>query len=164
MPGFMIQTGDISLGPAGKPSASNKPMLPFEVPKGGTSINHPSALNQEIHLPALRHNARGILSMASRPVKDKTAPGSQNATGPTINGSQFFITFAPAPHLDGNSTVFGKVLNLSAQDEGGDVLTKLEKANAKVDKKGKVSQPKEGEEFEALRINHVTMHANPFAK
>lgn len=104
--------------------------------------------------------------MAARPVKDRTAPGSQGAMGATINGSQFFITFAPAPHLDGNSTVFGKVLNLTAQDEGGDVLTKLEKANVKLDKKGRVVQPKEGEEseYEALRINRVTIHANPLAK
>lgn len=167
MPGFMIQGGDISLGPAGSGSStSTKPMLPFDdIPKGGTSINHPGALNQEIHLPALRHNTRGILSMASRPVKDRTAPGSQGATGATINGSQFFITFAGAPHLDGASTVFGKVLNLTAQDEGGDVLSKLEKANVKVDKKGRVVQPKEGEtEYEPLRIDRVTIHANPFAK
>ncbi|KAJ5760330.1 Peptidyl-prolyl cis-trans isomerase-like 3 [Penicillium odoratum] len=164
IPGFMIQGGDISLGPVARPSASTKPALPFEVPKGGTSIYHPSALNQEINIPAIRHNARGILSMAARPVKDRTAPGSQNATGATINGSQFFIVFAPAPHLDGNSTVFGKVLNLSPQDEGGDVLSKLEKANVKVDKKGKVSQPKEGDDFEALKIQRVTIHANPFAK
>lgn len=117
-------------------------------------------------MPALRHNARGILSMASRPVKDRSAPGAQGATGPTINGSQFFVTFAPAPHLDGASTVFGKVLNLSAQDEGGDVLTKLEGADVKVDKKGRVVQPKAGEEGggEELRIVRVTLHANPFAK
>jgi peptidylprolyl isomerase len=104
--------------------------------------------------------------MAARPVKDRTAPGSQGATGPTINGSQFFITFAAAPHLDGASTVFGKVLNLTAQDEGGDVLTKLEKAKVKVDKKGRVVQPKEGEEsgYEAFRIDRVTIHANPLAK
>ncbi|KAK1147763.1 Peptidyl-prolyl cis-trans isomerase cyp10 [Aspergillus melleus] len=167
MPGFMIQGGDISLGPAGSSTSNNtKSMLPFDdIPKGGTSINHPGALNQEIHLPALRHNTRGILSMASRPVKDRTAPGSQGATGATINGSQFFITFAAAPHLDGASTVFGKVLNLTAQDEGGDVLSRLEKANVKVDKKGRVVQPKEGEtEYEPLRINRVTIHANPFAK
>ncbi|CAK40554.1 hypothetical protein CBS63078_8573 [Aspergillus niger] len=166
IPGFMIQGGDISLNPSlTSPSSSAKPPLPFEdIPKGGTSIHHPSALNQEIHLPALKHNTRGILSMASRPVKDRTAPGSQGATGATINGSQFFVTFAPAPHLDGASTVFGKVLNLTAQDEGGDVLGRLEKANVKVDKKGRVVQPKEGEEFEALRIERVTIHANPFAK
>ncbi|KAL2849566.1 cyclophilin-like domain-containing protein [Aspergillus pseudoustus] len=166
IPGFMIQGGDISLGPAGDPSSGGtKPMLPFDdIPKGGTSIFHPSALNQEINLPALRHNTRGILSMASRPVKNITAPGSQGATGSTINGSQFFVTFAAAPHLDGTSTVFGKVLNLTAQDEGGDVLTKLEKANVKVDKKGRVVQPREGEtEYEALKITNVTIHANPFA-
>ena len=102
--------------------------------------------------------------MAARPVKDRTAPGSLDATGPTINGSQFFITLAPAPHLDGNSTVFGKVLNLTAQDEGGDVLSKLEKANVKVDKKGRVIQPAEGDDFESLTINSVTIHANPLAK
>ncbi|PYH96598.1 cyclophilin-like protein [Aspergillus ellipticus CBS 707.79] len=167
IPGFMIQGGDISLGPAVSSTSGSKPMLPFEdIPKGGTSIHHPAALNQEIHLPALKHNTRGILSMASRPVKDRTAPGSQGATGATINGSQFFVTLAAAAHLDGASTVFGKVLNLTAQDEGGDVLTKLEKANVKVDKKGRVVQPKEGQEgeFEALKIIRVTIHANPFAK
>ena len=163
----MIQGGDISLGDAAhsSPETSARPALPFEVPKSGTSIFHPSALNQEISLPALRHHTRGMLSMASRPVKDRTAPGFQGATGTTINGSQFFITLAAAPHLDGASTVFGKVLNLTAQDEGGDVLAKLEGANVKIDKKGRVVQPKEGQgdEHEALRINKVTIHANPFA-
>lgn len=163
----MIQGGDISLGSIANssPNTTTKPALPFEIPKSGTSIYHPSALNQEISLPGIRHHTRGMLSMAARPVKDRTAPGFQHATGATINGSQFFITFAAAPHLDGASTVFGKVLNLSAQDEGGDVLTRLETANVKFDKKGRVMQPKEGdvEGFEAVRINTVTIHANPFA-
>ncbi|MCX6043778.1 MAG: peptidylprolyl isomerase [Chloroflexi bacterium] len=39
--------------------------------------------------------------------------------GPDTNGSQFFITFAPAPNLNGGYTIFGEVL------EGADVLSKI---------------------------------------
>ena len=65
--------------------------------------------------------------------------------GPMSNGNHFFVCFAPAPHLDGKNTVFGRVLG------GEDVLAKLEAVE--VDGKGR---PKE-----KIVIQNVTMHANP---
>ena len=67
--------------------------------------------------------------------------------GPATNGSQFFICYAPAPHLDGKNTVFGRVIG------GMETLDLLERKE--VDKKGRMT--------EKVAIERVTMHANPLA-
>lgn len=82
----------------------------------------------------IQHSARGVVSMAN--------------SGPDTNGSQFFVTFAAAPHLDGVNSIIGRVIG------GEDTLEKMEAAPVA----GKKCRP-----VEDIKILGAVVHANPFA-
>ena len=84
--GFMAQTGDVQFG--------NSKSENFDIKRAGTGGSEYPDLKAEFNSAP---HLRGTLSMAR-----SASPDSAN--------SQFFICFEPAPHLDRQYTVFGKVI------------------------------------------------------
>ncbi len=94
LPGFMAQGGD---------------------PKGNGSGGPGYNIACECYKPNHREHFRGSLSMA------KEGRGGSDGHGRDTGGSQFFLCFVPTAPLDGNYTVFGRVI------EGLDVLAKIQR-------------------------------------
>ncbi|OWZ51458.1 peptidyl-prolyl cis-trans isomerase-like 2 [Cryptococcus neoformans 125.91] len=79
--------------------------------RGGESYWGEPFRDEHSEKGAYKHDSRGVLSMAN--------------SGPRTNGSQFFFTFRPTPHLDGKHTVFGKLVG------GEETLDKIERVNVR---------------------------------
>ena len=116
--GFMAQTGDVKFG--------NSNSKDFDLRRAGMGGSDLPDLTQEFN--NLPHD-RGTLSMA-------------RSSNPNSANSQFFICFKPAPFLDKQYTVFGKVI------EGMEYVDKIKKGDE--NNNGAVSDPDKIVSFKSL--------------
>ncbi|MDC3030885.1 peptidylprolyl isomerase [Candidatus Pelagibacter sp.] len=116
--GFMAQTGDVKFG--------NSETKDFDLRRAGMGGSDLPDLKQEFS--SLPHD-RGTLSMA-------------RSSDPNSANSQFFICFKPAPFLDRQYTVFGKVI------EGMDLVDKIKRGDES--NNGSVTEPDKIISFKSL--------------
>ena len=115
---FMAQTGDVEFGNS---SSDN-----FDIRRAGTGNSDLPDLKQEF---SSSPHDRGTLSMA-------------RSSDPNSANSQFFICFKPAPFLDRQYTVFGKVI------EGMDLVDKIKRGDES--NNGSVTDPDKIISFKSL--------------
>ena len=116
--GFMAQTGDVQFGNSSKEN--------YDIRRAGTGGSSLPDLKSEFS--DLPHD-RGVLSMA-------------RSQDPNSANSQFFICFKPAPFLDRQYTVFGKVI------EGMEFVDKIKKGDSS--QNGSVENPDKIISFKSL--------------
>ena len=116
--GFMAQTGDVKFG--------NSESKDFDLRRAGMGGSDLPDLKEEFS--SLPHD-RGTLSMA-------------RSSDPNSANSQFFICFKPAPFLDRQYTVFGKVI------EGMDLVDKIKRGDES--NNGSVTDPDKIISFKSL--------------
>jgi peptidyl-prolyl cis-trans isomerase A (cyclophilin A) len=113
IPGFMVQVGD--------------PTTRHDAARGRWGTGGPGYRFADEFHAELRHDRGGVLSMAN--------------AGPGTNGSQFFITEGPTPHLDRRHSVFGRVV------VGQDVVSAI----ANVDRDGR-DCPRAAQTIDAIEV------------
>ena len=108
----------------------------------GTGMGEPGYRFEDEIVPTLKHDKKGILSMAN--------------AGPATNGSQFFITQVPTPHLDGRHTVFGETVKglevIDAIANTKTVMNDKPEKDIKFNKITIIANGKDAKNFNAVKV------------